>query len=59
MIDKDLNVFLVLAAGVLLAALGKQLRSDLLWKLGNFVGAAFLGAMIITVLFGVAAGWPH
>lgn len=33
----DLNVWLILGGGLLLAFLGKQMRSDLLYRLGNLV----------------------
>ena len=55
----DLNVWLILGGAFLLVLLGKQMRSDLLYRLGNLIGFLFLAAMIMTVLIGVGLGWSH
>lgn len=55
----DLSVWLILGGGLVLALLGKSLRSDLLFKLGNLIMFGFLALMIMTVLIGVGLGWEH
>lgn len=55
----DLNVWLILGGGLVLVFLGKQMRSDLLYRLGNLIAFLFLAAMILTVLVGVGLGWTH
>ncbi len=55
----DLSVWLILGGGLVLALLGKSLRSDLLYRLGNLIMFGFLAAMIMTVLIGVGLGWEH
>ena len=57
--NSDLNVWLILGGGLVLVLLGKQMRSDLLYRLGNLVMFLFLAAMILTVLIGVGLGWTH
>ena len=58
-LNSDLNVWLILGGGLVLVLLGKQMRSDLLYRLGNLVMFLFLAAMILTVLIGVGLGWTH
>lgn len=55
----DLNVWLILGGAFALVLLGKQMRSDLLYRLGNLVGFLFLAAMIMSVFIGVGLGWTH
>lgn len=40
--NSDLNVWLILGGGLVLVLLGKQMRSDLLYRLGNLVMFLFL-----------------
>lgn len=55
----DLKVWAILGGGLVLAFLGKQMRSDLLYRLGNLIMFLFLAALIMTVLIGVGLGWAH
>ena len=57
--NSDLNVWLILGGGLVLALLGKQMRSDLLYRLGNLVMFLFLAAMIMSVFIGLGLGWTH
>lgn len=57
--DKDLLIWLIPIAFTLLMIVGQNTGSRLLLRLGGIVTIAFLSAMILVVLIGLALGWPR